>query len=469
MAASAPEPVARWSEVLGGGRAPSFALIMLGIWLMAADALVTSTIMPSVGADLDGYAWFGWATSGYLTGVVAAGACAGWLSSRIGLQVAMIGAGLLLALGCVVSATGPGIGTFVAGRVVQGIGAGWVAGFCYVTINIVFETRFLVRVFAAATSVWGIATFVGPLIGGLFADAGNWRGVFWLFAAQAVLFSLAAARLVPRGERRAGEGGVPIAQVALIAGGVSALATAGVTDSMTVRLLLAPLGVAMLALAIAVDRRMADRLLPREAGNFRTLLGAAYATYFTMAAAAVGYAIYAPAILRHTNGLSALQAGYVVAVEALAWTLAALAVAGSGAAWRRRWIVIGSLTVPAALVMLALVMASGNLAMVMLGGALLGAAFGVSFSFISRLVMASLIEEERATGSGAIGAVRDAGSATGAAIVGIAASLTGFSEGLTDASVAGAAFWVCAVGVPLGLAGAVAAARLVRLTPIDVS
>ncbi|MCA1748195.1 MAG: MFS transporter [Sphingomonadales bacterium] len=444
---------------------PSFALIMLGIWLMAADALVTSTIMPSVGADLEGYAWFGWATSGYLTGVVAAGACAGWLSSRIGLRIAMIGAGLLLAVGCMISALGPDIEIFVAGRVVQGLGAGWVAGFCYVTINLVFDTRFLVRVFAAATSVWGIATFVGPLIGGLFADAGNWRGVFWAFAAQAVLFSLAAARLVPRGDRRAGRGGVPVAQIALIAGGVSAIATAGVTDSMALRIILAPLGLAMLGLALAVDRRVADRLLPREAGDFRTLLGAAYATYFTMAAAAVGYAIYAPAILRYTNGLSALEAGYVVAIEALAWTLAALAVAGSGARWRRRWIVIGSLTVPAALTLLALVMASGDLMLIALGGALLGAAFGVSFAFISRTVMASLIEEERATGSGAIGAVRDAGSATGAAIVGIAASLTGFADGLTDASVAGAGFWVCAVGVPLGIVGAVAASRLVRLVP----
>ncbi|MGP1282586.1 MAG: MFS transporter [Parasphingopyxis sp.] len=464
MSATVPaEDTASWRETLAGGRWPAFALIMLGIWLMAADALVTTTIMPSVGRDLDGYAWFGWATSGYLVGVVAAASCAGWLSDRIGLRPAMIGSGILLAIGCAVSALGPDMPVFVAGRMVQGLGAGWVAGFCYVTINLVFEERYLVRVFAAATSIWGVATFIGPLVGGLFADAGNWRGVFWLFAAQAILFAIAAGRLVPARERKPGAGGLPWLQIALIVLGVSALSIAGVVERGPIQLLLIPAGILLLAAAVVVDRRARERLLPRNAARFGTLIGAAYATYFLLLAGEVGFAIYAPAILQFTNGLSATQAGYVVAIEALAWTAAALAVAGSGAVWRRRWIVIGAACVPASLVLLSLVLASGMLVLVIVGGALLGAGFGLSYSFISRAVMASLDEDERATGSAGIGAVRDAGAATGAAVAGIAANLTGFAQGPTAESVALAGFWVCAIGVPLALLGLLAASRLARI------
>ncbi|QLC25268.1 MFS transporter [Parasphingopyxis algicola] len=462
-ATSSAEDTASWRETLADGRWPAFALIMLGIWLMAADALVTTTIMPSVGRDLDGYAWFGWATSGYLVGVVAAASCAGWLSDRVGLRPAMIGSGILLAIGCAVSALGPDMPTFVAGRMVQGLGAGWVAGFCYVTINLVFEERYLVRVFAAATSIWGVATFVGPLVGGLFADAGNWRGVFWLFAAQAILFAIATGRLVPARERKPGAGGLPWLQIALIVLGVSALSIAGVVERGPVQLLLVPSGIVLLAAAIVIDRRARERLLPRNAARFGTLIGAAYATYFLLLAGEVGFAIYAPAILQFTNGLSATQAGYVVAIEALAWTAAALAVAGSGAVWRRRWIVIGAALVPASLVLLSLVLASGMLVLVIIGGALLGAGFGLSYSFISRAVMTSLDEDERATGSAGIGAVRDAGAATGAAVAGIAANLTGFAQGLTPESIALAGFWVCAIGVPLALLGLLAASRLARI------
>ena len=52
-----------WGDLVAEGRGPKLALICLGVWLNAADSLVTSTIMPSVARDLGGYAWFGWAVA----------------------------------------------------------------------------------------------------------------------------------------------------------------------------------------------------------------------------------------------------------------------------------------------------------------------------------------------------------------------------------------------------------------------
>src|SRR6185295_8838757 len=81
--------------------------------------------------------------------------------------------------------------------------------------------------------------------------------------------------------------------------------------------------------------------LPRRAADPAFPLGAAWLTYFCTTAAGTAFALYAPALLQHRAGLSALEAGYVVAVEALAWTAASLSVAGAGPAWRARLIVIG--------------------------------------------------------------------------------------------------------------------------------
>lgn len=451
-----------WRDLLAEGRWPSFALICLGIWLMAADSLVTSTIMPSVGASLDGYAWFGWATSGYLVGVVVAGASAGWLADRIGLRVAMVSAGFVLAAGCAWSALAPDIIGFIAGRVVQGFGGGWVSGFCYVTISLVFPARHLVRVFAVATSIWGVATFIGPLIGGLYADAGDWRGVFWLFAAQAGLFALAAARLIPADGPRRRVGGLPIVQLILITLGITALAGAGLETEVTLGVALAAAGLGLLALAVFRDRRASVRLLPARAADLGGILGASYATFFVMTAASMGYGVYAPAILQFTNGLSATEAGYVVAAEALAWTVAALAVSNVGDKGRRALILVGTALVPLAATLLAFALASAMLPLVVLGGAMLGAGFGLSYSFISRLVMTNLDEAERATGSAAINSVRNAGGAAGAAIASIAANFAGFANGPSAANIGATGFWVSAVGVPLGIIGALAGIRLVR-------
>src|SRR5437588_5020136 len=123
-----------WADLLADGRLPRFALICLGVWLNAADSLVTSTIMPSVGAQLGGYAYFSWATAGYFVGAILAGASAGRLSEMFGLRRATTLAGLIMVAGCVMSALAPGVGLFLAGRLIQGLGSGWISGFAMVAV-----------------------------------------------------------------------------------------------------------------------------------------------------------------------------------------------------------------------------------------------------------------------------------------------------------------------------------------------
>lgn len=452
----------RWRDVLADGRAASLVLVMLGIWLIAADSLVTVTIMPSVGADLHGFAWFGWATSGFLVGLVVAGACVGSLAARFGLRASMIAAGIGLAIGCAISALGGSMLVFVLGRVVQGAAAGMVSGLTYVAISVVFPDRHLPRVFAAATSVWGIATFVGPLVGGLFADAGAWRWTFWFFAAQALVFTLLVMRLVPAAPPSRQAGAIPVLPLLLLTIGISAMAVAGVTSGAPLAAFLLATGLGFCAVAVWRDARVPGGLLPVDASRIGTPLGTAYAYYFTATAASIGFAVYAPAILQFTNRLSALQAGYLVAIEALAWTGCALLVASADAARSRMWIRLGAACIAAGVVLLAATMASGHLVLVAIGGALLGGGFGLSFSFVSQNVMITLPDAERESGSAAISAVRNTGGAVGASLASIAANFTGFANGLEASNVAGISFAVFAVAIPLAAIGVWSAFRLAR-------
>jgi predicted MFS family arabinose efflux permease len=181
---------------------------------------------------------------------------------------------------------------------------------------------------------------------------------------------------------------------------------------------------------------------------------------FAMTAATMGFAIYAPPILQKLRGFSPLEAGYTIGAESAAWTVAAMLVAGASGLWDARWIRIGAAALVASLVVLALTMADGAFAWVLVGGSLMGIAFGLSWAFMSRRLLMALSDEDRAIGSSAITAVRQSGAAAGAAISGVAANLGGFSEGLTVASARASSLWVFVSVIPLALVGGWAAFRL---------
>jgi MFS family permease len=449
-----------WADLFADGRLPRFALICLGVWLNAAESLVTATIMPSVGAEIGGYAYFGWATAGFLLGAILAGASAGRVSELVGLRQATTIAGLVLAFGCALSAVAPHISVFLAGRLIQGIGSGWIAGFSMVAITLLFPERHLARVFASISAIWGIATVFSPLVGGLFAQSGDWRAVFWTFAAQAVLFAVAAPRLLSGATSSTGGAGIPWLQLAVLGLGVSAIALADVSQLPPVALTLVVVGLATIRGVLRIDARAGVRLLPRGAGELSSISGAGYATLFALVASSMGLLVYGPAILQQLHGLSPLWAGYMVAAQALAWTLSSFMVVNASEAAQLRWIRLGASCVLASVLALMVVMRQLHLGTILVAVCLMGVGFGVSVSLINRRIIGALLQEDRAVGGSTLIAARQMGGAVGAAIAGATANLVGFSSGLSSASAEAAAVWVFATAVPISAFGVWSAWRL---------
>ena len=88
-----------WSTGLMG----RFLLLGIGVWLHAADSLVTATIAPAIVEDLGGIAYINWTISLYQVGAIVAGAAAAVLCSRWGIRRVFIGATLLYGGGCMMA------------------------------------------------------------------------------------------------------------------------------------------------------------------------------------------------------------------------------------------------------------------------------------------------------------------------------------------------------------------------------
>lgn len=453
-----------WRALLRKGRLLQLMLLCLGVWLNAADTLVTATIMPSIVRDIGGYAYFAWPVAVYLLGAIVAGASAGRLSEIAGLRPALIGASLVYAAGCVVGALSSSIEVFLLGRLLQGVGAGWVGGLVYVVVNMAFPKGLWTRVLAVISGVWGVAMLLGPAFGGFFAELGQWRMAYWVFAGQAVFFAFAALALVPKGKPVAPESKFPLARLALLGAAILLIADAGTHGGLGLSATLLGCGLALLAVFLRIDARSTHSLLPRQLAAIGAVSGAGYRMMFFANASTIGFSVYGAALMQSLYSLSPLEAGYVISAQAAAWTISAVIVAGVNERWHGLFIRTGSSSILLGLIALAFAFPSGHISYVVAAALVMGSGFGQCWAFTTHRIFASLPPQGAASGSSAVLAVQLVGNAVGAAIAGAAANLLGMTDGLTMADAMRIGHWLFLITAPIALAAWVSAQFVARMT-----
>jgi EmrB/QacA subfamily drug resistance transporter len=154
--------------------------LMLGMFLSALDQTIVATALPRIAADLHGVAHLSWVVSAYLLTSTAATPIYGKLSDLYGrkimLQIA-ITIFLLTSILCGLAAT---MGQLIAFRALQGLGGGGLIAMAHATIADIISPRERGRYQAYIAAVFAVASVIGPVLGGLFAEHLTWRWVFWI-------------------------------------------------------------------------------------------------------------------------------------------------------------------------------------------------------------------------------------------------------------------------------------------------
>src|SRR5688572_15870768 len=140
--------------------------------------MAVGTAMPTAVTELDGLAWYGWPFSAFLVASVVGMVLGGEAGDRRGPRVALpLGVGAFAA-GLLVSGVASHMAVLVAGRAVQGLGAGVMATLLYVIAGQAYEAGLRPRLFGAISAAWVLPALVGPLIAGLITTHTSWRLVF---------------------------------------------------------------------------------------------------------------------------------------------------------------------------------------------------------------------------------------------------------------------------------------------------
>lgn len=442
-------------------RAYLFGTLMLGggIMLHAVETYITATLMPSIVRDIGGLPLFAWATTIYVAASVLGSTFVAVRPPGVTLNRCYVLGAALFGAGSLVCAIAPSMETVLAGRAIQGLGAGLLVALGYAFIRFVYPEGLWSTASTLYAAAWGIATFLGPTIGGVFAAGSAWREAFALLVPISALMAYFAPRLLPSGEGERVTTRTPFPQILLLVGAVLLLSLASSVDAPGLRAALSGAAVLGVAAAVAIERRASARLLPAGTIGLSSPLARVYLIMLLLLVT-VCSDIYIPYFLQVLHGVTPLVSGYLVALVALGWTAAAFATAGLAGRKANRVILVGAALEALATAMLVVTLARHNPqgGLMALAGAtafifVMGFGIGMGWAHLVTHVLTLAPAGETDKASAAITTMQALGAAFGAALAGIIVNSTGL---VTPGGVSGAltaAWWLFAlIALPAALA-----------------
>jgi len=400
---------------------------MVTTGLVAIDATILATAVPTIVGELGGFAQFPWLFSVYLLAQAVTVPIYAKLSDIFGRKpIILIGIGLFL-LGSILCGFAWSMPALIAFRAIQGLGAGAVQPMSMTILGDIYSVEERARVQGYMASVWAVSSVVGPTLGGIFSQLGIWRGVFFINIPLCVAAGFMLIRHFHENiERRDHK--------------IDYLGAVLLTASMTLLILAVleggqawawnspqsigafTLGGLLLVAFVFAERRAAEPILPLWVFTRRLLLTTTIIGLGT-GALLIGLTSYVPTYLEGALGVAPVVAGLALAALTLGWPIAASV---SGRLYLRLGFrttaLIGMGIVIAGSALLVAFAMTPTVAIVATGCFVIG--FGMGFASTATLIAAQSSVEwnERGVVTGTNMFARSIGSALGAAIFGAIAN-----------------------------------------------
>jgi EmrB/QacA subfamily drug resistance transporter len=305
--------------------------LLLTLLLAALDQTVVATALPSITADLGGFDHYTWVTTAYLVTSTVAVPIAGKLSDQLGRKPLLIGSTLGFLLSSLLCGQAQTFGELVGARAIQGLSGGAITAAVFATVPTLFSLSARARIIGLFTGTYGLASIVGPLLGGIITDLVGWRGVFYVnlpVGALALLLVWRALRTPAMAGQRAQ---LDYLGGATLVAGVSplllALSLGGHELAWTSPALLGlvVLGGILLGVFVRVELGAAQPVIPLKLLGSRSVGIATLGMVFN-SAAMFATSLFTPLFVQGVMGSSATRSGSVLAPLMIAFVLASVVI-----------------------------------------------------------------------------------------------------------------------------------------------
>ncbi|KAM4067090.1 major facilitator superfamily protein [Hirsutella rhossiliensis] len=182
--------------------------LMLSCFLAALDTTIVATAIPAITDTFQSLSDVGWYGSVFFltqtTFQATWGKAYGFYDLRTTLAVSIV----VFLAGCVASAAAPSSAVVIAGRAIAGIGASGILGGVFTVIAFITDDTWRPVYMGIVGTTFGVASVVGPLLGGLLTSTASWRWMFWInlpiggFALVALFVCFQTPKLAKDAQRR---------------------------------------------------------------------------------------------------------------------------------------------------------------------------------------------------------------------------------------------------------------------------
>jgi MFS family permease len=312
--------------------------LSMTVTLVAFESLSVATVLPVVSRQLGDLRLYGWVFSAFflssLVGIVVSGA----LSDRRGIGLPLMGGLIVFGAGLAIAGTAVDMPVLVAGRVVQGFGAGAVPAAAYAAIGRAYPDSLRPTMFATLSTAWVVPGLVGPALAAVVASHLGWR---WVFLGLLPLVGLACAVTWPAVARVPGlpsgrDAPIELPAAIMVAFGAGIVLVALTAAQPAYSSLLFAGGILLLVPALT-------RLTPPGTFRARAGLPAAVLTRGLLTFGFFAGDAYVPLTLTSIRHTSTTYAGVTLTVSTIAWTAGAWVQARAIYRTGPRWLIAGGL------------------------------------------------------------------------------------------------------------------------------
>lgn len=196
--------------------------VLLATFLAAIEGTVTGPAGPAIVGDFQGMQWLSWIFTAYLLAMAVTTPIFGKLSDLIGRKPVFIGGAVVFLAGSLLCGISQSMQQLIIYRGIQGIGAGALIPMTFTIIGDIYSLKERAKTQGLLSSVWGISSLVGPLLGGYVVDYLSWRWVF-VFNLPFGLLSIIFISRYLKEEKVRRKTKIDVAGVLLFAAGMGAL------------------------------------------------------------------------------------------------------------------------------------------------------------------------------------------------------------------------------------------------------